>query len=157
VFGEQISSTIWTKNCLRGTNIVNIGNKNIATRNTSFLTPGTRILLLRNTSCLLKEQDYYIEEQIMCTKKTRILQLRNKSRLLREQYYCVRGTNLVDTRNKKIVFEEQISSTMGTRIKMSSTQGKKVCSRNKSDLPWELQYCVWGTNLIYYMEQELRL
>jgi hypothetical protein len=113
VSGEQISSSIWNKNCIRGTNLINTGNKNIATRNTSFLTPGTRILLLRNASRLLKEQDYYIEEQIVCTKKTRILRLRNKSRLLREQEYCVQGTNLVDTRKKKL------------------------CLRNKAPLSWE--------------------
>jgi hypothetical protein len=132
VSGKQISSTIWNKNCVRGTNLVNTENKNIATRNTSFLTPGTRILLLINISHLLKEQDYYIEEQIVCTKKTRILRLRNKSRLLRK-------TRLLRPGNK-----------------ISSTQGKKKCSRNKSHLPWEHEYCVQGTNLVYYMEQELR-
>jgi hypothetical protein len=79
---------------------------------------------------------YYIEEQIACTKGTKILQLRNKSRIRREQEYCVRGTNLVDTRNKKFVFEEQSSHTLRTRIKISSTQGtKKLCSRNKTRLP----------------------
>jgi hypothetical protein len=136
------------------------------------------------------------------------LRLRNKSRLLREQEYCLQGTNLVDTRNKKIC-EEQISSTLGSRIKISLTQGtkkyvqwtnlvypgnktivseeqissttwnknwvwgtnlvntgnknkdlvnigNKKVSRNKSHLPWEQEYCVWGTNLVYYMEQELR-
>jgi hypothetical protein len=119
---EQILSTIWNNNCLRGTNLVSTGNKNkdlVDTRNKKIV----------------------FEEQISSTLGTRILCLRNKSLLLY-------GT--------RIACEEQISSTQRTRIKVSLTQGtKKLCSRNKSRLPYEQEYYVWGTNLIYYMEQEL--
>jgi hypothetical protein len=113
-----------------------IWNKNCV-RGTNLVHPGNKNKDLVDT----RNKKIVFEEQISSTQGTRILCLRNKSHLL----YRTR-----------IVSEELISSTLGTRIKISSTQGtKKICSRNKSRLPWEQEYCVWVTNLVYYMEQEL--
>jgi hypothetical protein len=127
---EQISSTQGTKNCVRGTNLFYPGNKIIVSkeqilatiwnkncvRGTNLVNTGNKNKDLVNT----RNKKIVFKEQISSTLETRILCLRNKSHLLY-------GTRLA--------LEEQISSTQGTRIKISSTEGTKNC--------------VQGTNLVY--------
>jgi hypothetical protein len=158
MFEDQISSTL-------GTRILYLRNKSrllygtrLHPRNKSRQhreQERTNFVYLRN-KCLI-----YLGNNKLRLRKTLIntvnkkLRPGNKSRLLMEQKHSVGRTHLIYSSKKNIAPEEQISYTLeqeyvvrGTKNiasgeQISSTQGtKKLCSRIKSRVPWEQEYCV---------------
>jgi hypothetical protein len=111
-----VTHPIYVEYCFRGTNIVYLGNKNIASEEPISSTRVTRILHPENTSRHLGEQEY-------CIPGTNLVYSGNKEYCLggttlithKEQKYSVHGTNIIYTWNTKIIPEEQISRTQGTK------------------------------------------
>jgi hypothetical protein len=135
VFEKQISSTIWNKNCVRGTNLISTQNKNTRRhKEQRNCVRGTNVVYPGNKNIVSEEQISSTIWNKNCIRGTNLVNTGNKnkrSRQHKEQKNCVRETNLVYPTNKNTVSEEQILSTIWNKNWVRGTNLVNTGNKNK--------------------------